>query len=422
VLLVVYDARRADDFSFGPRGNQRNDTPFLASFAREAATFEAVSPGCWTVPVHASMFSGLSVCELGNDLFTPEWASFPNGFLSLAEILAEAGYRTVSFADHPFFYGVNVRHGGDTSYSLLRGFQLFSIVNDFGRFGVHTNIGTDDGRVELTHTLAGPPASAPEVAAEVARFNSGRLDLDPSRDGDLDPEREVYLARLGPLFDDSSYMRRRYLDAFDQEVFAGEGRTPYFLFVNLHMATNVAEPDPALYARWCTRTLMLNAAARRRPLPEVGEAAVAEWVGRAFDELGLRHDGFPDAALYLKQTFDNRFYDASFEGLWTYLEERGLTSNTLTVVASDHGMSFSDKGETFYRHDGARPYEYITRVPLVIRFPAGSELRSLHRRYDERVSLTATSRSERVCSTATCRSAAGASCPGFERTASTRCR
>src|SRR5512138_409682 len=68
VLLVVYDARRRDDFSFGPFGNRRGDTPFLAELAERSIFFEdAVAPGVWTVPVHASMFTGLSVCELGID-------------------------------------------------------------------------------------------------------------------------------------------------------------------------------------------------------------------------------------------------------------------------------------------------------------------------------------------------------------------
>jgi hypothetical protein len=333
------------------------------------------------------MFSGLSVCDLGNDLFSPDWASFPNHFLSLAEVLSLAGYRTVAFPDHPFFYGLSPRHGGDMAHSLLRGFQQFSVVNDFGRFGVRTNIGTQGGKVEVTHTLAGPPASAAEVAAEVARFNAGRLRLDPDREGDLDAVRDVHLARLDGLFASSPYLRKRYLEPFDRHVFeSGEGQ-PYFLFLNLHMATHVALPEPALYAQWCARTLMLNATAKGLRLPVVSEP-VAEWVVRTYTQLGLRHDGFPEPGLFLKQAFDNRFYDACFEGVWKYLEARGLTSNTLTLVTSDHGMSFGDKGERFYRHDGARPYEHITRVPLVIRFPAGSELATLHRRYEERVSLT----------------------------------
>jgi hypothetical protein len=272
------------------------------------------------------MFSGLSVCDLGNDLFSPDWASFPNHFLSLAEVLSLAGYRTVAFPDHPFFYGLSPRHGGDMAHSLLRGFQQFSVVNDFGRFGVRTNIGTQGGKVEVTHTLAGPPASAAEVAAEVARFNAGRLRLDPDREGDLDAVRDVHLARLDGLFASSPYLRKRYLEPFDRHVFeSGEGQ-PYFLFLNLHMATHVALPEPALYAQWCARTLMLNATAKGLRLPVVSEP-VAEWVVRTYTQLGLRHDG-------------------------------------------------------------ARPYEHITRVPLVIRFPAGSELATLHRRYEERVSLT----------------------------------
>lgn len=388
ILLVVYDARRRDDFSFGPRGNRRGDTPFLASFQDNAASFaEAVSPGCWTVPVHASVFSGLSVCDLGNDLFTPQWATFPDHSSSLAEILNLAGYRTVAFADHPFFYGQNPSQIGQMSLSLLRGFELFSVVNDFGRFGVRTNIGTAGGKVELRHTLLGPAAPEAELAEEVRRFNRGGLALAPARDGDFDPVRGVYLARVSGLLAESGYLGRRYLEPFERHVFAAPSPKPFFLFLNLHMATNVAVPDPALYARWCVRTLMLNAAARAARLPTLSGNPVA-WAARAFSRLGLRHGGYPDPAVFLKQVFDNRFYDACFEGVWKYLESRGLAADTVAIITSDHGMSFGEKGERLFRHDGARPYEYITRVPLVIRFPAGSPLASLHGRYAQRVSLT----------------------------------
>src|SRR6185436_7647440 len=89
-----------------------------------------------------------------------------------------------------------------------------------------------------------------------------------------------------------------------------------------------------------------------------------------------------------KQIFDNRFYDAVFQAVWEYLARRGLTENTATVVASDHGMSFGEHGETTYLHSGALPNEYITRVPLIVRFPERSPLRRLHGRNDRTVSLT----------------------------------
>ncbi len=88
ILLVVYDARRRDDFSFGPFGQHRADTPFLADFKNDAVFFEdAIAPGCWTVPVHGSIFSGLSVRDLEIDWYNPGQSSFPDEFLSLAEIL-----------------------------------------------------------------------------------------------------------------------------------------------------------------------------------------------------------------------------------------------------------------------------------------------------------------------------------------------
>ena len=59
----------------------------------------------------------------------------------------------------------------------------------------------------------------------------------------------------------------------------------------------------------------------------------------------------------------------------------------MTVVTSDHGMSFGEKGEAFHLHAGARPYEYITRVPLVVRFPQGSPHARWHGTRTEKVSL-----------------------------------
>jgi arylsulfatase A-like enzyme len=90
----------------------------------------------------------------------------------------------------------------------------------------------------------------------------------------------------------------------------------------------------------------------------------------------------------MKQVFDNRFYDACFAAVWEYLEGRGLTENTVTIVTSDHGLSFGEQGERAYLHAGARPHEYMTRVPLVIRFPGQSELSRLHGTYRQQVSLT----------------------------------
>jgi arylsulfatase A-like enzyme len=91
---------------------------------------------------------------------------------------------------------------------------------------------------------------------------------------------------------------------------------------------------------------------------------------------------------HLKHVFDNRFYDCTFRALWEFLERNGLTDNLVTVVTSDHGLSFGEKGEAWYAHGGARPYEYITRVPLVVRFANGSAATKHHGHHPQAVSLT----------------------------------
>jgi arylsulfatase A-like enzyme len=382
ILFVVYDARRRDDFSFGPHGNRRGDTPFLDAFARSALFFpRAVAPGCWTAPVHAAMFSGLGVCELGNDYYNPGFASFPSDFHSLAEVLAHAGYDTAALTDHPYFFNPRL------SEALVRGFRQFDVINDFQKFEFVTNIGTRGGEIERRTPLLGlPDLGWDELRETVARFDRGE-EASWASGVDVDPETGLQLARLGDLYRGSEFFERRYRRTLDEHVLPDGGRRPFFLFLNLHMA-DVAQPDRGLVSRWLLRTVLLNVRARRaRLLAGESPRAPQAWLGDLAVRLGMPQGPFPSPLLYLKHVFDNRFYDASFESVWSHLERRGLTRNLLTVVTSDHGMSFREHGEDLLQHGGARPFEYITSVPLLMRFPPGSEGERAHGTRTERVSL-----------------------------------
>jgi arylsulfatase A-like enzyme len=382
IVLVVYDARRRDDFSLGPFGNTRGDTPFLSAFARDALVFEqAVSPGCWTVPVHASIFSGLSVCELGIDYYNTGFQSFSTAFLSLAEILGIAGYRTVAYADHPFF------SNQDPRVSLLRGFQQFSVFTDLARYADYTNLGTPEAPPRTRYPFEGlgeMPWS--ELESTVRRFNDGGHSLDPGGAASRDPTSGLYFADLEPLFAESDYFRRRYLESFERDVFQRKDR-PFFLFLNLHVCAS-ALPDPALYSRWLLKTLLANAAARGRKLQLGPEAdGVAATLLANARQLDARAEGFPSSEAFLRHVFDNRFYDATFRAVWQYLSGQGLDRNSAVFVTSDHGLSQRENGEQLYAHNGARPYEYMVGVPLLARFPAGHTA-DLAGRRSERISLT----------------------------------
>jgi arylsulfatase A-like enzyme len=328
------------------------------------------------------MFTGRSVCDLGIDYYNPGHTILSPEVPSLAEILGAAGYQTVAYADHPFFYG------GDPKASLVRGFAQFSVITEFANYSSYTNVGTLGNAVVRRSTLKGmPDMTFPELDAEISRFNRRELRLDPERDGDYDEQHDLYLARLFDLYNESAYFTKRYRSDFDEHVFAEKDRQPFFLFLNLHMST-IANPDVGLFNRWWLRTLMLNAERLSSELerPRPGES-IRRCLNRNFRRLKLQHQ-FDTPFTFLKHVYDTRFYDATFQAIWQYLEQRGLMRDTAVIVTSDHGLSFGEHGEAFYLHGGARPYEYITRVPLVLHFPDGSPESALHRQYDQPVLLT----------------------------------
>jgi len=95
VLFVVMDTVRKDRLT--PYGYDRPTTPTLADFALEATVFEqAVAPAPWTLPVHASLFTGLYPSQHGADQENP----YLEGATTLAETLSASGYDTACYSSN----------------------------------------------------------------------------------------------------------------------------------------------------------------------------------------------------------------------------------------------------------------------------------------------------------------------------------
>ncbi len=108
VLLVVLDTTRADHLS--TYGYARETSPNLTALAKDALNFtQARSPAQWTVPGHASMFTGMYPSRHGAH-YAGDWTSGPKIYgrkrvlplpedrTTLAEILRDRGYATGGFA------------------------------------------------------------------------------------------------------------------------------------------------------------------------------------------------------------------------------------------------------------------------------------------------------------------------------------
>lgn len=98
VVLVVLDSVRRDHVSC--YGHGRRTTPALDRIAREGVRFtRASAASCWTLPSHASLFTGLYPSEHRADLDTGR-LSARHG--TLAETLSSHGYDTACFSCNGF--------------------------------------------------------------------------------------------------------------------------------------------------------------------------------------------------------------------------------------------------------------------------------------------------------------------------------
>ncbi len=100
VLLIVLDSVRAANTSL--HGYHRETTPFLSEFSKEATVYrEARTNGRWSVPAHASLFTGYAASEHG--LYSPTSKLKPEQ--TIFHELGEAGYRTGLFSSNSFVTG-----------------------------------------------------------------------------------------------------------------------------------------------------------------------------------------------------------------------------------------------------------------------------------------------------------------------------
>ncbi|MFX0198864.1 MAG: sulfatase [Candidatus Hodarchaeota archaeon] len=98
IILIVLDAVRVDHLSC--YGYPEKSTPYIDDIAKGGALFlEAFSPAPWTLPSHASIFTGLYQSQHRADWEHPY---LDNTFLTLAEYLRNLGYRTVGLTENPF--------------------------------------------------------------------------------------------------------------------------------------------------------------------------------------------------------------------------------------------------------------------------------------------------------------------------------
>lgn len=119
IVVIVLDTVRAD--RMGVYGYDGRTTPAIDAWATEARVYDQmVSNGAWTLPSHASLFTGQPVIAhraCGTPLGGPQASALAPGTPTVAGTLAAAGYRTVGIAANKAFLA--------PGWGLAQGFDVW---------------------------------------------------------------------------------------------------------------------------------------------------------------------------------------------------------------------------------------------------------------------------------------------------------
>jgi len=354
VLYIVLDSVRAENTSL--HGYHRETTPFLSAFAERSTVYrQARAPSIHSIASHVSMFTGAHVEQHRAMRHT---AAIDPAATVWHQLHTEYGYATGLFT--------NNRIVSDAS----------NLAESFDHVHEPTYPLTD----RLEDTFDGTVFERAyyrwhDGIERASEYSSAALDRS-------DTVRTAYDAlseRLGGVTDtvsdsgSSGYKTlfgKQFADAFLSWERQQTG--PWAACLNLMDAHSPYEPDPE-FDRWADERSWRS----QREKPSIWETLR----GRGWDRIEA-----------LEPLYDGtiRQSDAVVRDLVERLEERGLLSETLLVVTSDHGEAFGERSRLnpelrLRGHKWGIP-EVLTHVPLLVSYPGQTEGRVV----DRPVSLTGT--------------------------------
>jgi arylsulfatase A-like enzyme len=318
VLLVVLDTVAAGHLAL--YGYDRPTSPTIDELAARGIRFDrARAASSWTLPSHASLFTGRWPHELSANWLTPLDASYP----TLAEFLGLRGYATAGFtANKPYCV---------TDSGLARGFTVYRDY-DFPRLTAFKTA------VLFDRPLAGIWA--------IERFLEDRLDFDL-----MGPAVDLLWRLFKIDKKETAVVNREFLDWLSRRR---QPERPFFAFLNYFEAHYPYElPEKAIH-RFGDKPRNVRESTWLRDWQELVDK------GPSPKQIDFVRDAYDDCVADL---------DEKLGVLIDELRRRSLLERTWVIITADHGESFGEKPGVFWH--GTSLYRSQLHVPLVMVPPAG---------------------------------------------------
>ena len=345
IIFIVLDTQRVDRLGcYGYKAGEEtgNISPNLDRFAAGGVTFDqAISPAQWTIPSHASMFTGLY--PTAHQLTQSNRTLGPDR-PHLAEVLQKGGYQTVGFCNNPL---VGVIDNG-----LKRGFQTFyNYGGAFPSMPEHsTRMPWPVGRLLEAYTQFLRRISYP-IQNFIAQSDLAfRISLN---------------AWLTPLWSKmANFKGQNERSVRDVSYFLDEREKenddrPLFLFLNL-METHLPFFPPRKFVDQVAPYMRTNQKARG--IMRAWNREAYRWqapLAEPLEELEYQ---------VLNDMYDAEvaYQDAYLAELFAALGQRAKAADTLTVIVSDHGDGLGEHG--YFGHAFVA-YQELVHVPLILHWP-----------------------------------------------------
>lgn len=153
VVVIVLDTLRADHL--GAYGDARGLSPAFDRLAAQGTLFErCYAPGMWTVPSHASLFTGAYPIAHGASFEQHRWLD--DRFTTLAEALRDSGYRTAGFASNSHVALANLAQGFELYREIGAPFERLALRNVLQVLGGPARFidhGAEQGALEIERFL-----------------------------------------------------------------------------------------------------------------------------------------------------------------------------------------------------------------------------------------------------------------------------
>jgi len=342
ILLLVLDTQRADRLSC--YGHTKPTSPHLDAFAADATLFRfAIAPAQWTVPTHASLFTGLYPSS-HNTLQAS--SRLPTTLAPLSERLRQGGYYTAGFCNNPLV--------GVVDTGMRRGFESFLSYS-----GLLTNrpnqAGAHPGLIGRYRQWFKRQLSTILVKAQDAFARSDAL-LAFSFTPIMVPLWQTALSFKGNGAKALDDLARLHIER------RGVGTGPIFSFVNL-MGTHAPYHPPRRFVERFAPEILRDKEAQRYLRRFNGD--IYGWLAPLVGELDEAHKAILDGIYDAEVAYQDELLGTLFERL----RASGRLDNTLVLIVADHGDHHGEKrmiGHSFSL------YNELIRVPLIVRDPSAA--------------------------------------------------